>query len=271
MTTNSVASRQAGAGASARRPVKAVLFDVDGTLCDSYRLGFEATNAVFAQQGAIRGPCTEAEYHTATIYPTPARFAFHVTGDSVDSTGIGAELGKLFDAHYIDLISLSTAALFPQIREMLVNVQRHQREGDEKDCYSSTSSSSSGSSRIRYGALSNACGAYVRALAALHDLEAEAAPVFFDIMWGADDVPAAKPSGAGLLQMCCELGLDPADCLYVGDAPSDGSAARSAGMLGIGVTWGSHAAAAVQPAFDEVVTSVSELERRLLFHTSSAM
>ena len=39
-----------------------------------------------------------------------------------------------------------------------------------------------------------------------------------------------------------ELGLDGIDrsMAYVGDAPSDGAAAKSAGMLAVGVNWGSH-------------------------------
>lgn len=112
---------------------------------------------------------------------------------------------------------------------------------------------------LKYGALSNACGGYVRAVCNVNDLDSK-----FIIKYGADDVPSAKPSPLGLLAICNELNYDPSQCVYIGDSPSDGQAAASAGMYSIGVTWGSHPVTTVQPAFSKTCFSVKELESYLL-------
>ena len=71
--------------------------------------------------------------------------------------------------------------------------------------------------------------AYVERVLAVHNLQGH-----FRIMHGADDVPAPKPAPDGLLLCCRELGQDASQCVYVGDSPSDGLAARAAGMKSIG-------------------------------------
>ena len=72
----------------------------------------------------------------------------------------------------------------------------------------------------------------------------------------------------GLLLCCAELGLPPSQCIYVGDAPTDGRAALATasastedggGALGIGVSYGSHSAESLGPHFATVVHSVEEL------------
>jgi len=47
-----------------------------------------------------------------------------------------------------------------------------------------------------------------------------------------------KPSPGMLLAACRQLGVDPANLLYVGDSPSDIAAARSAGCHVVAVTYG---------------------------------
>ena len=53
-------------------------------------------------------------------------------------------------------------------------------------------------------------------------------------------------------------------CVYVGDSPSDGAAAKAAGMRSVGVSYGSHPLETVEPAFDQTVHSVEELEEALM-------
>ena len=47
-----------------------------------------------------------------------------------------------------------------------------------------------------------------------------------------------KPSPAPLLHAAGLLGVDPGECVYVGDADVDVLAARAAGMGSLAVTWG---------------------------------
>jgi HAD superfamily hydrolase (TIGR01549 family) len=215
---------------------RAVLWDVDGTLSDSYKLGFDSTNKVLLNVGVT---ITEDQYHEGTKLTTPRRLAWHVTGNPDDPTGI--DLGTQFDDLYVELVSTETAPFYPGIMDVLSTLQ----EKNQND--------------LVLGALSNACGAYVTAV-----LKVNGVTDMFSIGLGADEVPAAKPQPDGLLKICKTLGLDPALCVYVGDSPSDGQAATAAGMKSVGVTWGSHPETTVRPAFTETVHTTDELCNVLL-------
>lgn len=215
-------------------PPKVVLWDIDGTLVESTRLGFEGTNTVLLNNGYAQ--ITEEQYKEGTKYPTPERFGFHVSGNPADLAGPG--LGRQFDELYVTKVSPETVPLFPGLAALLSELLG---EG------------------CRLGALSNACGDYVRAVLATHDLQ-----VSFECQLGADEVPAGKPAPDGLLQCCAAMGVSPEDCIYIGDAPTDGLAARAAGMRGIGVSWGSHDPEGLSTAFPEVAASVPVLRAALL-------
>ena len=70
-------------------PTMAVVFDVDGTLCDSFALGFGATNAVLARHGYAE--IDAAAYHAGCVFTTPERMARHAVGAS--DAAVGAVLG----------------------------------------------------------------------------------------------------------------------------------------------------------------------------------
>ncbi|MGC1208240.1 MAG: HAD-IA family hydrolase [Ornithinimicrobium sp.] len=59
-----------------------------------------------------------------------------------------------------------------------------------------------------------------------------------EIVAGQDQTNKHKPHPEPLLYAARILGVDPADCVYVGDATVDLQAAHAAGMASIGVTWG---------------------------------
>jgi len=216
--------------------IKCILWDVDGTLSDSFQLGFSSTKIVLNNNGIK--DITENEYHQGTKYTTPRRLAWHVTGNPDDAVGIS--LGREFDELYVKLVSTKTAPLYPGMLDLLNKLLEKNKS-------------------LKYGALSNACGGYVRAVCSVNDLDSK-----FLIKYGADDVAAAKPSPSGLLSICRELNLETNECIYIGDSPSDGQAATAADMFSIGVTWGSHPVDTVQPAFSKTVFSISELESLLL-------
>lgn len=204
---------------SSKQRVAAVLWDVDGTLSDSFQLGFGATKTVLERNGVAS--ISDADYHAGTKFTTPRRLAWHVTGNPDDP--VGASLGQQFDELYVGLVSRDTAPLYDGIPACLTAL----REQDPA---------------LQFAALSNACGAYVRAVMASNALG-----TLFPVQRGADEVAAAKPSGLGLLECCAELGADAGRCIYVGDSPSDAAAAQDAGfMCSVGVTWGSHSEESVR-------------------------
>ncbi|MGB3763687.1 MAG: HAD-IA family hydrolase [Ornithinimicrobium sp.] len=59
-----------------------------------------------------------------------------------------------------------------------------------------------------------------------------------EILAGQEQTDQHKPHPEPLLHAAHLLGVDPGECVYVGDATVDLQAAHAAGMASIGVTWG---------------------------------
>ncbi len=225
---------------------KGVIWDVDGTLADSWKLGYDATAVVLKNNGVPH--ITEEEYHQGTVYCTPERLARHAGLEPGDKEfdKVGERLGREFDNMYVDLVGMDTAGFYPGISSLLNNLPED----------------------VRLGALTNACVAYAHAVLktncpvmATGDLEEGAIYSRFGSIRGADNVPTPKPSPDGLLEVCKDLGVDPSECIYVGDSPSDGAAAKAAGMGAIGVLWGSHPEENLRKApFDHLCSTVEELQ-----------
>ena len=76
-----------------------------------------------------------------------------------------------------------------------------------------------------------------------HDTTVEALTVaglraFFEVILGGDSVPRKKPAPDPILKAAEVLGVSPAECAVVGDTENDVRAAKQAGARSIGVTWG---------------------------------
>ncbi|MBV9467617.1 MAG: HAD family hydrolase [Abitibacteriaceae bacterium] len=63
---------------------------------------------------------------------------------------------------------------------------------------------------------------------------------FFGSVVTGDEVENQKPSPDGILLVAQELGVAPQHCVYIGDAPSDIEAGKAAGMLTIAAAWHSY-------------------------------
>ena len=89
----------------------------------------------------------------------------------------------------------------------------------------------------------------------------------FEVLVGCDDCDRAKPDPAPVAMGARLLGLEPRDCIYVGDSRFDIAAGRAAGCKTVAVTWGmapEEQLAAEGPdricrMFDELPAIVSEL------------
>ncbi|QLQ15936.1 MAG: HAD-IA family hydrolase [Micropruina sp.] len=80
-----------------------------------------------------------------------------------------------------------------------------------------------------------------------------------------DDVEQHKPSPEPLLLGAQRLGVEAADCVYVGDAAVDVQAARNAGMACVAVTWGAGRPEDIAAAGPDVTChSVADLRSVLL-------
>mmetsp|Transcript_39959 Transcript_39959/g.96464 ORF Transcript_39959/g.96464 Transcript_39959/m.96464 type:complete len:378 (-) Transcript_39959:328-1461(-) len=279
-------------------PYDAIIFDIDGTLCDSWKLGYDATQTVLRNHNIKL--TTPERYHEYTRYATPDRLARHAmdaaartTGDDetndddnnnidddadVDYVQLGKQLGNEFDELYIGLVSMETAGFFPGIKDLLEKIAVvSQSTGNE----SASISSSSSRNGIQLGALTNACVDYAYAALRVNlgseedssnddnnsksnDDDELQHKINFRSIHGADTVPRPKPEPEGLYLVCKELDVDPSKAVYIGDSPSDACAASSAGMKSIGVTWGSHPRQNLEQApFDKLCDTIDELANEL--------
>ena len=86
---------------------------------------------------------------------------------------------------------------------------------------------------LRWGIVTNKATRYTQAVVEGLALAARAAVVI-----SGDTTPHAKPHPAPLLEAARRLGVDPSDCLYVGDDERDVQAGRRAGMRTVAAAWG---------------------------------
>lgn len=88
---------------------------------------------------------------------------------------------------------------------------------------------------------------------------------FMEFLIGPDDCPLHKPDPAPVVLGCQRLGLDPADCLYVGDSPFDLQAGNGAGCATFAAEWGMFATDQLTPHNPTYRgTCVADLQRVVL-------
>jgi len=176
--------------------LKALLFDLDGTLLDSFSVHYEAYEAMFARFG-IR---ITRETFLASYSPN-----WYLTYESM---GLPKDSWGDANSHWLEEAAKRQADLFPGVREMLQRL--------------------SGSHSV--GLVTSGSRARVMA-----DLERTGIMSYFHVLVTGDDVTRPKPSPEGLELALRRLRLQPAEAVYVGDAYADYEMARSAGVDFIGV------------------------------------
>ena len=77
-----------------------------------------------------------------------------------------------------------------------------------------------------------------RRLHVISELQSKGLDILFDVIVAQEDTQQHKPSPVPLTLAASRLGVHPADCMYIGDQPSDIQAANAAGMLSIAALWG---------------------------------
>ena len=88
----------------------------------------------------------------------------------------------------------------------------------------------------------------------------------FDFIAGYDSGYGAKPEPGQLLGFCSSTGLEPEECLMVGDSTHDLTAGIAAGMKTIGVLTGPAQAYELLPYADVILNSIAELPDWLVQH-----
>jgi N-acetyl-D-muramate 6-phosphate phosphatase len=187
--------------------IKAVLFDFDGTLADT-------APDLAAAVNRMRQKRSLAPLGTGAVRPYASmgargllRIGFGVTPEHPDYAALRDE----FLARYGEALCVETR-LFPGMAALLEALARR---------------------AIAWGIVTNKAMRFTERLVP----QLGVAPAC--VVCG-DSTAHLKPHPAPLLLAAERLGLEPRDCLYVGDDLRDVQAARAAGMRSAAVEWGYH-------------------------------
>lgn len=204
--------------------VRAVLFDLDGTLIDSHRLIVASFR--HACLSILGRETTDADAQVRWGQPLPVRFAA-VAPDRIPA---------LVDAYaaYYTAHERALAAVFPGVPEMLDALTR--------------------AGRI-LGVVTSK-----RSRAAVQAVEVLGLAPWISTTVGADDVPAPKPAADPVREALRRLGMETASALMVGDGVFDVQAARAAEVRAAAALWGADDPASVLACHpDYVVRSPAEV------------
>jgi phosphoglycolate phosphatase len=199
--------------AAVPQPLRAVLFDLDGTLIDSFPAITASVNHVRAGHGLP--PLSEPEVRRHV-----GRGAAHLLTKTVLGGDLRADIAA-YKAHHPSVLREGTR-LLPGAAEALRAL--HQRG-------------------LKLGVCSNKPVAFTRDLAAILGVAD-----CLDLLLGPEDVVRPKPAPDMLLTALQRLRLAPAVVLYVGDMVVDIEAARAAGVRVWVVATGSEEAATLDRA-----------------------
>ncbi|HKV45974.1 MAG TPA: HAD-IA family hydrolase [bacterium] len=203
------------------RPVRAVLFDLDGTLIDSYTLIASAFR--HAASAVLARDLADDEVTARWGEPLPARCA-HLAPARVPA--LIAAYTAYYDAHHDRL-----CALFPGVVEMLVRLDGRASMGIVT------------SKRRRSTTLA------LRAFGLERWIRAAVS---------AEDSPAPKPAPDPILEAARRLGAAPRDVLVVGDGVFDIRAARAAGARSAAAMWGTREGPALLAAGPDYVVATPD-------------
>jgi len=190
-----------------KRDIRAVLFDLDGTVVDSAPDLAGAANEMRRARGLPEVPYARLRAMVGSGARGLVGEAFGVGPDDE----LFIELRDEFLARYESRMTLQTR-IFEQVETLL----------DALDARA-----------VPWGIVTNKAIRYADPLTRALGLHERAAVVI-----GGDTTPHSKPHPAPLLEAARRMHIDPACCLYVGDDIRDVQAGQAAGMCTVAVTWG---------------------------------
>jgi HAD superfamily hydrolase (TIGR01509 family) len=215
--------------------LRAIIFDIDGTLVDSNEAHVEAWLTAFRSLGHdVSHDRIREEIGKGGDKLVPS-----VLGEEADERDGDALRDRQSDA-YLDIAKRTRIAPFPRAREIFDAVRRRGLR----------SALATSSSREHLEALEKSSGLELHALG--------------DELVNADDIAETKPA-PDLVEAALEkLGVAPSECAMVGDTPFDAEAARHAGVPCICVTAGGNSAERLREAGAfRVYRDIAEVEARL--------
>ncbi len=200
--------------------LRALIFDVDGTLADTERDGHRvAFNRAFAEMGlgwhwseALYGELLAVTGGKERIERYLDRYArgFSPPGDR---TGFVAELHRRKTQIFLDLLASGAIPLRPGVERLLGEA----RAQGVRLAIATTTAPENVTTLLRYSGRGDLSG-------------------WFDAVAAGDEVPAKKPAPDIYELALARLGLGPRDCLVIEDSDNGVAAARGAGIGTLVVT-----------------------------------
>lgn len=188
------------------RPLRAVLFDLDGTLVDSAPDLCNAVNQVLASLGRPAVPLERLRQ----VVSKGGRAMLSVALPDLPEAEREALLPP-FLAHYGKALAVDST-MFPGVAELLAAIEAR---------------------GLRWGIVTNKPEGLAVGVVDGFGWTSRCA-----VLVGGDTLPKRKPDPAPLLLACERLGIAPDEAIYVGDDERDIVAARAAGMVSVAALWG---------------------------------
>jgi pyrophosphatase PpaX len=177
--------------------INTLLFDLDGTLLDSFSVHLEIFKTTFAQFGIHLSEEEFLKTYSPNWYETYEAF------------GLRKEDWEAADSFWLKEAEKINARLFPGVKEIFLKL----------DKYFTLGLVTSGSkSRVE------------------RDIKATGIINFFKTVVTGDDVKVPKPSPEGLEIAFRNLDKQPNEVIYIGDSSADYEMAKAAGVYFIGVS-----------------------------------
>jgi len=225
--------------------VRAVAFDLDGTLVDSAPDLALAANAMLHTLG--HGALPVARVAAAIgdgIDALVARTLEESTGSAPDEAALAAA-GRIFRERYAERV-FDAGRVYPGVREGLEALAKR---------------------GLPLGCITNKAGRFTRAL-----LEKAGLAKWLSFVECAEALEQRKPAPFLLLKACGKLGIAPGELLFVGDSALDVAAARAAGCPVVMVAYGyNRGRPASDSGADAVIASLADLAgMRAAFSTKGA-
>ena len=187
--------------------LRAVLFDLDGTLIDSAPDLAGAANDMRVARGLPELPYARFRPMVGSGARGMVGRAFDVGPDDERFNALRDEFLQRYEARMT-----RETKVFAQVLPMLDALDRH---------------------RLPWGIVTNKATRYSEPIVAALGLDRRA-----QVLVCGDTTPHAKPHPAPLLEAARRMGITPAACAYVGDDQRDVQAGEAAGMVTVAVAWG---------------------------------
>ena len=217
-------------------PVRAVLFDLDGTLIDTLPDLHAAACAMLQDMGRPGLPLESIRAYVGRGIPNLIKRVLANSLHAAEDAGPPpAEAVASYRWHYARENG-QNAQVYPGVIEGLDAIK---------------------ALGLPLGVVTNKADAFIRPL-----LDQTGLTSYFDVLVGGDLLPRVKPDPMPLVWACGRLGVSPAETLFVGDSLNDALAARAAGCPVFLLPYGYNEDRDVQELdCDAIVETVQEAAR----------